>query len=60
MFFHPSLLMLFLDPGWTIIRIRDKISGSARLGKGFKEYIQTFLMEAKLFNLESACDGGPL
>ncbi len=22
-FFHPSLLLLFLDPGWVKIRIRD-------------------------------------
>ncbi len=26
--FHPSLLLLFLDPGWEKIRIRDKHPGS--------------------------------
>jgi hypothetical protein len=38
-FFHPSLLMLILDPGskirdpgWVKIRIRDKHPGSATLG----------------------------
>jgi hypothetical protein len=37
-FFHPSLLLLFLDPGseirdpgWVKIRIRDKNPGSATL-----------------------------
>ncbi len=30
-FFHPSLLILFLDPGWIKIRIRDKHLGSATL-----------------------------
>ncbi len=37
-FFHPSLLLLFLDPGseirdpgWVKIRIRDKHPGSATL-----------------------------
>ncbi len=43
-FFHPSLLLLFLDPGseirdqgWVKIRIRDKHPGSATLDakKGF-------------------------
>jgi hypothetical protein len=29
-FFHPFLLLLFLDPGWVKIRIRDKHSGSNR------------------------------
>jgi hypothetical protein len=31
--FHPSLLLLFLDPdpGWVKIRIRDKHPGSATL-----------------------------
>jgi hypothetical protein len=29
--FLPSLLMLFLDPGWTKIRIRNKHPGSATL-----------------------------
>ncbi len=28
-FFHPSLLLLFLDPGWVKIRIRYKHLGSA-------------------------------
>jgi hypothetical protein len=39
-FFHPSLLLLFLDPGseiwdqgWVKIRIRDKHPGSAILPK---------------------------
>jgi hypothetical protein len=30
-FFHPSLLLLFLYPGWVKIRIRDKHPGSATL-----------------------------
>ncbi len=30
-FFHPSLLLLFLDPGWTKIRIRDEHLESATL-----------------------------
>jgi hypothetical protein len=30
-FFHPSLLLMFLDPGWVKIRIRDKHPGSATL-----------------------------
>ncbi len=34
-FFHPFLLLRFLDPGWVKIRIRDKHPGSATLlGKG--------------------------
>jgi hypothetical protein len=33
-FFHPSLLLLFLDPGWVKIRIRDKHPGSATLTLG--------------------------
>jgi hypothetical protein len=32
-FFHPSLFLLFLDPGWVKIRIRDKHPGSATLGQ---------------------------
>jgi hypothetical protein len=32
-FFHPSLLLLFLDPGWVKIRIRDNHPGSATLMK---------------------------
>ncbi len=42
-FFHPSLLLLFLDPrsgirdpGWVKIRIRDKHPGSATLGRGVR------------------------
>ncbi len=31
-FLHRSLLLLFLDPGWVKIRIRDKHPGSATLG----------------------------
>ncbi len=41
-FFHPPLLLLFLDPGseirdpgWVKIRIRDKHPGSATLDKSF-------------------------
>jgi hypothetical protein len=30
-FFHHSLLLLLLDPGWVKIRIRDKHPGSATL-----------------------------
>jgi len=30
-FFHPSILLLCLDPGWVKIRIRDKHPGSATL-----------------------------
>ncbi len=30
-FFHPCLSLLFLDPGWVKIRIRDKHPGSATL-----------------------------
>jgi hypothetical protein len=30
-FFHPSRFLLFLDPGWVKIRIRDKHPGSATL-----------------------------
>ncbi len=30
-FFHPSFSLLFLDPGWVKIRIRDKHPGSATL-----------------------------
>jgi hypothetical protein len=42
-FFHPSLLLLFLDPGsvirdpgWVKISIRDKHPGSAILTSAFK------------------------
>jgi hypothetical protein len=53
-FFHPSLLLLFLDsvseirdPGWLKIRIRDKHPGSATLvfnfnNKGSQEQRKTY------------------
>jgi hypothetical protein len=37
-FFNPSLLLLFLDPGWVKIRIRDKHPGSATLTFGLTFY----------------------
>jgi hypothetical protein len=33
-FFHPFLLLLFMDPGWVKIRIRDKHPGFATLLEG--------------------------
>jgi hypothetical protein len=43
-FFHPSLLLLFLDPGWVKIRIRDKHPGSATLAY--------FMISKKIKNLQ--------
>jgi hypothetical protein len=50
-FFHPSLLLLFLDPGseirdpgWVKIRIRDKHPGSATLDSIFLRLLARAIM----------------
>jgi hypothetical protein len=48
-FFHPSLLFLFLDPGWVKIRIQDKHPGSATLVKKGKNCVEKKLTILTLF-----------
>ncbi len=43
-FFHPSLLLLFWDPGWEKIRIRDKHPGSATLTLSWS-YLACYIFE---------------
>ncbi len=54
-FFHPYLLLLFLDPGWVKIRIQDKHPRSAKL-----VFIVYFLLILNLISFYSADNGIPL